>query len=692
MNIILLNAWSTMLAQHEFISYGALWRYYDLAQEPALQGGNPWYTSAYNSDAWSAGGAQLGYGDGDEVTEIGDSTLTAYFRHSFMVPNPSDFSSVDLDLLYDDGAVIYLNGVEVWRVNMPIGAINYGTFASTGSSDNAMVSTSLPVTLLQGENLLAVEVHQRSAQSSDLSFDFKLTAVPSNLLRITRGPYLQQGTSQSMVCKWRTSSATSSLVRYGTSLAQLDYTAQDTVNKIDHELKITGLQSATKYFYQIENDTGVLSAASSDQYFKTSPVNSTKPPITAWILGDCGTKNSTARTVRDAYYDYIDDAHTDMILFLGDNAYESGTDWEYQLALFENMYEEKLKNTVAWSCLGNHDGYTAQSSTQTGPYYDIFTFPTLGEAGGTASGTEAYYSFDYGNVHFISLDSYDSPRNVGGAMYAWCEQDLQNTSADWVVAFWHHPPYSKGSHDSDTEGRLVEMREHFLPLLEDYGVDLVLAGHSHSYERTFYLHGHYGNSMSFDTVLHTVGDNGDGDGQISGDGPYSRSGASSDGTVYITAGSSGKTSGGPLNHEAVFFDVDALGSCVLEVHGGELNVKFLRETGVIEDFFTIQKDLGCTVGSSCDDGDICTNNDTINALCQCLGEPISSVPEHLVLSSADDPLGKTFKANQSITTSGNLSVLSQSLSTLIAPEVLINPTFEVPLNARFEIRNVGCDP
>ncbi len=79
----------------------------------------------------------------------------------------------------------------------------------------------------------------------------------------------------------------------------------------------------------------------------------------------------------------------------------------------------------------------------TGPYYDMFTLPAAGEAGGIASGTEAYYSFDYANIHFICLDSYDVDRSVDGAMLTWLEYDLVATTADWIIAFWHHPPYTK---------------------------------------------------------------------------------------------------------------------------------------------------------------------------------------------------------------------------------------------------------
>ena len=87
-----------------------------------------------------------------------------------------------------------------------------------------------------------------------------------------------------------------------------------------------------------------------------------------------------------------------------------------------------------------------------------------------------------------------SDRSPTAAMATWLRNDLAATAQTWLLAFWHHPPYTKGSHNSDTETELVQMRQNILPILEDYGVDLVLTGHSHSYERSFLLDGHYGTS------------------------------------------------------------------------------------------------------------------------------------------------------------------------------------------------------
>ena len=435
-----------------------------------------------------------------------------------------------------------------------------------------------------------------SSTNDSLNLKFHLHEKKSEVpVNVIRGPYLQSGTSSSMVVRWRTDADTESVVRYGTSPSVLDQAVQNLIPKSEHEITITGLSSGTEYYYEIADLTDTLVYRAADLYFKTSPPIGQTTSVNIWALGDCGTANDDAREVRDAFYNYNGSAHIDLMLLLGDNAYADGEDFEYQDALFENMYEDRLKNTVVWSTLGNHDGHAADGDTQTGPYFDIFTFPKAGEAGGLASGTEAYYSFDYANIHFIVLNSYDMDRDIGSPMYLWAENDIQNSGAEWIISVWHHPAYTKGSNDSDESSKCTEMRENFLPMSENNGVDLVLSGHSHSYERSFLLNGHYSYSNTFDPTSHIVQPTGDGDGKINGDGPYEKDLQETEGAVYIVPGSSGKTGSGTLDHPAHYFALDGLGSLSINVNDNELNVNFIRETEAIDDYFTIIKLLALPV-------------------------------------------------------------------------------------------------
>ena len=383
---------------------------------------------------------------------------------------------------------------------------------------------------------------------------------------ITRGPYLQQQTDQSIIVRWRTDVATDSVVRFGTSSASLNQSSSEPGSTMEHTVLVNGLSPATEYFYSIGNSAGTI-AGDASYHFGTSPVPGDAATTRVWVIGDSGTANSNARAVRDAFKTWSASQPADFMLMLGDNAYNDGTDVEYQNAVFDT-YPELLRQLPVWPTLGNHDGHSADSGTQTGPYYEIFDLPKLAEAGGQSSFTEAYYSFDYGNIHFVVLDSYDSDRSTGGNMLQWLESDLALNDKPWLIGVWHHPPYTKGSHNSDTEGGLIDMRQNALPILEAWGVDLVMTGHSHTYERSFLVDGHYGLSGSFDIGTHILDI---GDGSETSDGAYQKPdivAAQNEGAVYAVAGSSGKVSTGyPLNHPVMFIGLESLGSMVLDVTG-----------------------------------------------------------------------------------------------------------------------------
>ena len=406
-------------------------------------------------------------------------------------------------------------------------------------------------------------------------------------LSLKRGPYLQRGTSDGIVVRWRTDREGDAVVRYGPAPDDLRLEARDARALRDHEIPLSGLAPATRYYYSAGTSTQTLAGGAGELSFVTAPAPGTRSPVRIWALGDSGTADLNARRVRDAFRAFAGGGVPDVWLMLGDNAYPNGTDAEYQAAVFD-VYDDLLARAVLWPTLGNHDGQTADSATQSGPYYDIFTLPSAGEAGGLPSGTEAYYSFDYADLHFICLDSYETDRSPLGAMMTWLRADALSTRQDWTIAFWHHPPYSKGSHDSDREIELVQMRQAALPILEAAGVDLVLTGHSHSYERSFLLDGHYGSSFTLAPAMKKDS----GDGRADGSGAYAKptaGPAGHEGAVYVVAGSSGQTSGGPLNHPAMYLSLNELGSLVLDVNGLRLDATFLDASGLARDHFTLLK-------------------------------------------------------------------------------------------------------
>ena len=161
---------------------GSTWKYLDDgSNQPAA-----WREAAFDDGGWASGPAELGYGDGDEATVVsygpdaGSKYITTYFRTTFTVGDTSRVAALALDLLRDDGAVVYINGAEVLRSNMPAIAIDFQTpaIAAVGGGDETtFFPFDIPTAdLVNGDNLMAVEIHQSSGSSSDISFDLALTA------------------------------------------------------------------------------------------------------------------------------------------------------------------------------------------------------------------------------------------------------------------------------------------------------------------------------------------------------------------------------------------------------------------------------------------------------------------------------------------------------------------------------------
>jgi acid phosphatase type 7 len=445
--------------------------------------------------------------------------------------------------------------------------------------------------------------------------------------------FLQQLDSDSVIIKWRGNLAgdtAADSVCFGTDLAALPAQSRTgaTVTATGHsEALLSGLEPGTTYYYSV-GGAGVADASHS---FHTAPAPGALPAdgnTRIWIVGDSGvggTDDPESGYVRDGFLTFVKNhgnEPADLFLMLGDNAYDQGTDLEHQKAIFD-VYPRILATTPLWTTIGNHEmgklgvskntspnDYAVLGDGSTGgpdpapdspmPYLNIFTLPTNGENGGLPSGTEQYYAFDYANVHIVSLDSQVAVRDTDSraAMLQWLKDDLTANNQSWTIVIFHHPPYTKGSHDSDLELGGVDqpifaMREEFTPVFEQYGVDLVYSGHSHIYERSYYIKDHTGLSDTFDPAvnaeLNDLGNaaNGRADEAYT---QISRNGTD-DKVVYTVAGNGGKatTLSAGFPHPAHFFSQLEIGSVVLDLDAGRLEASFVDIDGAVLDSFVMTR-------------------------------------------------------------------------------------------------------
>ena len=167
----------------------AIWKYLDTGVAPVAT----WVAVGFNDAAWKTGATPIGYGVGDEASlasfggNANNKRITTWFRRSFVVGDPADFYALVLGVRRNDGAVIYLNGQEIYRGNLPAGPITSSTLATNGTDwldRQLLFERNVSATaLVPGTNILAAEVHLRSASSGDMGFDFTLTGLAESQVR-----------------------------------------------------------------------------------------------------------------------------------------------------------------------------------------------------------------------------------------------------------------------------------------------------------------------------------------------------------------------------------------------------------------------------------------------------------------------------------------------------------------------------
>lgn len=270
---------------------------------------------------------------------------------------------------------------------------------------------------------------------------------------------------------WNTLVPDSSIVAYGLT-PELEDTARSSGVYVFHHVRLQGLAPGTSYFYRVlpagELASFAIAAAAVDSFY-------------FMIVGDTRTDSINHQSNLDRMAGYPDPFYLHVGDLVNDGSLTS--DWQ----TFFNIEDTIMPNRIFLPAIGNHE-YPFEV------YDSLFQLPD----------SEDYYAFDYGNAHFIGLNT---EMDLNGIQKTWLVDDLisaqANPAIDWIVVFLHRPPYSSGNHGSQ-----ADVQQAWCPVFELYDVDLVFAGHDHDYERTYPINGvTYIVTGGGGAPLHSVGSN-----------------------------------------------------------------------------------------------------------------------------------------------------------------------------------------
>lgn len=280
---------------------------------------------------------------------------------------------------------------------------------------------------------------------------------------IARQPYLQQVTSRSAMIGWVTLAPDGEHVDVtlpdgspvNGAIAERESVVVRSVGENQMWARIEGLQPDTIYCYSIANGSSLNARTG----FRTAPSADDDRPIGILAFGDSGGGGSDQHALLEQMFQFP----YELIIHTGDVAYDDGTIAQFEDNVF-GVYAELFRNLPFFPAAGNHDHNSASAA----PFRSVFALP------GDSVETETWYSFDWGRIHFAALDT----EGDYATQMAWLDADLAASTSPWKIVYLHRPPYSSGSHGSDTG-----LRNLLAPIAERHGVQLVMAGHDHNYER-----------------------------------------------------------------------------------------------------------------------------------------------------------------------------------------------------------------
>ncbi len=293
-------------------------------------------------------------------------------------------------------------------------------------------------------------------------------------VREDRAPYIQNPTHRSVEVAWRSLEDYAGMVKYDTEkgLERFSVAEADATQK--HHVVLPDLEPGTQYFYTVYNGETVVQNEEKTRTARAAH----ETAFSFLVLGDSGVDTPTQWKVGEAMRTSMNEREADFVVHVGDVHQGSG---DYYDNIFFKPYGAIVKNVNFFTSLGNHDVITDNG----GVYLDDFYLPH-----NNPDSTERYYSFSWGHAFFIALDT-NGDYTPGSPQYRFLVDQLESSerqAATWTFVYAHHPPYSE--YWTNYYGD-ANVQNHLVPLFEQHDVDLVMNGHTHSYERGEKNHVHY---------------------------------------------------------------------------------------------------------------------------------------------------------------------------------------------------------
>ena len=488
------------------INASTTWNYLDNNVDPGTSEDRyAWTKEGYQVDSWKSAAGKFGAKNGalgslgggytptvllnQYIEGTSNDIPTFFFRTTVNVNSLDDLGSLTGNLYYDDAAIIYINGIEVASFDKPSGG--YDTNMSYGGSNDSnpregqinLTADQLKDVLKVGENVIAVELHQGRASSSDVYFEFAnlqvnygQTPVEQKALNLTVGK-----DETEMNLTWYANTSEIGTVEYAKASEDGEFPSEfTTVNATGNQSNdngfyynqatLTNLEENTKYVYRLVNNDTV----SKTYEFTTEDFDGSYNFILAGDpqIGASGNATNDTEGWKKTLQDSINKFDPDFILSAGDQVNTASNESQYS----GYLASEYLTNTPQANVVGNHD-------SSSNAYSQHFNLPNVSGKGATTAGSDYWYV--YNNTLFMNINS----NNMSTAEHkAFMEEAIAaNPDARWKVVSFHHSVYSVANHA--VEGDILQRREELTPVFDELGIDVVLMGHDHVYVRSNIMKG-----------------------------------------------------------------------------------------------------------------------------------------------------------------------------------------------------------